>query len=138
MRLNSLGRLPSDDLGNQAALIAQKWDEQTERLLADIHQPGSESPGQGRLMHAFRLVCDAEPLIAKLKAAQKAGTLPAGEPDSLVAEARAAGVLSNAEAARVTAAREARLAAIEVDVFSAEEFFANAASAPETSRQAAA
>lgn len=138
LRLNSLGRLPSDDLGNQAAVIAQKWDAQTERLLADIHLPDTDAPGHGRLMRAFRLVCDAEPLIGKLKAAQKAGTLRAGEPDSLVAEARTAGVLSNEEAERVTAAREARLAAIEVDVFSAEEFFANAASAAETSRQAAA
>lgn len=138
LRLNRLGRLPSDMLGNEAAAIAQKWDAQSERLNEGLFMPEADEPGQGRLMHAFRLVCAAEPLVSKVKTEQKAGRLPAGESDALAAEAQAAGVLNAEEAAQLRESYEARLAAVEVDVFTPEEFFANAASAPERARQVAA
>lgn len=128
LRVNPLARMPSDNLAREAAAIAQKWDAQSERLAADLFLPRDSSTGLGRLLDAFRKVCAAEPLVAKVKAAQKAGKLGAGDADALAEKARKAGVLTEAEAAQLAEAREARLAAIEVDVFTPEEFFANASS----------
>jgi acyl-CoA dehydrogenase len=138
LRVNRLSRLPSDALAGEAAQIMQKWDAQTQRLNADLYLPDEATPGAGRLMHAFRLVCEVEPLVAKIKSAQKSGQIGAGETDAMTQEAVAAGVLSEAEAARVDEARSERLAAIEVDVFTPEEFFGKGAVPEKESRQQAA
>jgi len=106
-------------------------------LNADLYLPNEANPGTGRLMHAFRLVCEVEPLVAKIKVAQKSGNVPAGDADAMTEQAVAAGVLTEAEAARVAKARRERLAAIEVDVFTPDEFFGRVSRDNREQREAA-
>jgi len=126
LRVNRLARLPNDSQAMAAASISQRVDEQSARLNADIFMPENTDSGVGRLFDAFHRVADTAPLVERIKAAQKAGRLEAGEPDALAHAACEQGIIDAAEAERVDAARVARLAAIEVDVFSEDAFFARA------------
>jgi acyl-CoA dehydrogenase len=123
LRLNPLATLPSDKLGNQCALAIQSYSEQYRRLTKDVFFPEDESLGAGRLLKAWRLVSEAEPAVAKIHAAQKAGKLPRGIPEELAQDAANQGHISAAEAALVRKAYAARLEAIEVDVFTPEQYF---------------
>ncbi len=138
LRINRLGRLPSDRLALEAAAISQRYDAQSQRLNADMYLPDNTEAGAGRLMHAFRLVAESAPLVDRIKAAQKRGDLPAGVPDQLAQEAEAAGVLDASEAAQLQQAFDARMAAIEVDVFSEDAFFARANVSVKSDERAAA
>jgi acyl-CoA dehydrogenase len=123
LRLNPLGHLPSDKLGHQAALAIQSPSEQYRRLTRDVFFSPDESFGAGRLLKAFRLVSEAEPVLAKIHAAQKAGKLPRGAAEELSQDAVNRGLISAEEAALVRKAHAARLEAIEVDVFTPEQYF---------------
>ena len=138
LRVNRLARLPDDRLAVACAGVSQRLDEQSQRLNADIFMPANTESGVGRLFEAFRRVHAAAPLAERIKAAQKQGRLPGGEPDALAAAARDAGILDTDEADQVAAARAARLAAIDVDVFSEAEFFARAVDTVGAARREAA
>jgi len=138
LRINRLARMPDDKMAMDAAVISQRIDEQSKRLNADIFMPENAESGVGRLFDAFHKVTDAAPLVERIKAAQKDGRLSAGEPDALADAAAEAGVIDAGEAQKVTAARTARLAAIEVDVFSSEEFFQRATETSEADKRKAA
>ena len=66
---------------------------------------------------------EAQPAINKIVAAQKAKKLERGTPEEMADAAATASVLSKDESELVKRSYAARLEAIEVDVFSAEEFF---------------
>lgn len=138
LRINRLARLPDDHLAMASAAVSQRIDAQTRRLNADIFMPENTESGVGRLFDAFARVHEVAPLVERVKAAQKEQRLPAGDADALAEHARDAGVLDADEANRLNAARQARLAAIEVDVFSEEEFFARAVSRTSGERRQAA
>ncbi|ROO27783.1 acyl-CoA dehydrogenase [Salinisphaera orenii MK-B5] len=138
LRVNRLARLPDDRMAMAAAAVSQRIDAQSARLNADIFMPENPDSGVGRLFDAFHRVADTAPIVERIKAEQKAGELPAGEPDALAQAAREAGVIEADEAERLSAARGARLAAIEVDVFSESDFFARAVAPSEASRRDAA
>ena len=122
LSLNPVGRLPDDALGKAAALTLQRDDAQFARLADGVFLPQDESRGMGRLMKAFRLVSAAQPAIDRIQAAQRARQLPRGAAEELARAAAELGVISTAEAALIETAKAARLAAIEVDVFTPEEF----------------
>lgn len=138
MRMNRLARLPDDRQALAAAAISQRIDAQTARLNADIFMPENPDSGVGRLFDAFHRVADTAPIVERIKAAQKKHELPAGDPDSLARAAQERGIIDAAEAERLEAARAARLAAIEVDVFSENEFFARAVQGSDADRRRAA
>uniref|UniRef100_UPI0032B19BA4 acyl-CoA dehydrogenase domain-containing protein n=1 Tax=uncultured Salinisphaera sp. TaxID=359372 RepID=UPI0032B19BA4 len=138
LRVNRLARLPDDRLAVACAGVSQRLDAQSERLNADIFMPENSHSGVGRLFDAFHRVSEAAPLVERIKAAQKEKRLPAGDPDSLADAARDASVLDGDEAALVTAARQARLAAIDVDVFTDAQFFERAQQSTADDRRQAA
>ncbi|MES1932605.1 acyl-CoA dehydrogenase [Salinisphaera shabanensis T35B1] len=138
LRVNRLARLPDDRMAVACAAVSQRMDAQSERLNADIFMPENTDSGVGRLFEAFHRVSEAAPLVDRIKAAQKDGRLPAGDPDSLTDAARKAGVLNADEANQVAAARQSRIAAIDVDVFSESEFFDRAVQATRDDRRHAA
>jgi acyl-CoA dehydrogenase len=138
LRINRLARLPDDRMAMASAAVSQRIDAQSQRLNADIFMPENTESGVGRLFDAFHRVSEVAPLVDRIKTAQKDQRLPAGDPDALTNEALEAGVLDADEAARLSAARKARLAAIEVDVFDEETFFARAVEKPQSGRKKAA
>lgn len=122
LRLNPLGLGVRDRLHEPAACVLQQPGEQFQRLLQYVYLPDSQRPGLGRLLHAFELVTAVLPLLRRISQAQKDGRVPRGRAAEKLAEAVAAGVISQAEADQVAAAEAARLKAIEVDDFSPEEY----------------
>jgi acyl-CoA dehydrogenase len=121
MAINPLARMPGDALSHQAALTIQTDNAQYRRLMEGTFLPEDRTRGAGRLLHAWRLVCAAQPIVDRLQRAQKARKLPRGNPETLLAEARALDLITEAEARQIAAAHEARVLAIEVDVFEAEQ-----------------
>ena len=138
MRINSLGRMPTDAMAVDAAAVSQRIDEQSARLHADIFITENPDSGVGRLFDAFRRVHETTAIVERVKAAQKDRRLPKGDPDALAEQALEANVIDAQEAAELTASRKARLAAIEVDVFTEDEFFARSMGKPDNEKRAAA
>ena len=85
--------------------------------------PEESDEGLGRLLKAFRLTTEAEPVRAKIRAAQKARKLGKGKVEAMAPQAAEQGVISDAELATLNAATEACLLAIEVDVFTKDEYY---------------
>jgi acyl-CoA dehydrogenase len=123
--LNPLAKLPNDELSHQAAQALQSYNDQFKRLVGGNFMPEESDEGLGRLLKAFRLTTEAEPVRRKIRAAQKAGKLGRGKVDAIAATAAAEGAITDAELATLTAATEACLLAIEVDVFTKEEYYGN-------------
>lgn len=138
LRINRLARAPDDRMAMAAAAVSQRLDAASARLNADIFISENPASGVGRLFDAFKRVTEVGPIVERIKAAQKQGDLPAGDPDTLADTAREAGLIDASEAEQLTAARTARLAAIEVDVFTEDQFFARAMDKRTTDKRQAA
>ncbi len=123
LRLNPVGALPNDALSHQSALAIQRPGQQFDRLTQDVFKPVDESLAAGRLLKAFALISKAEPVVAKIHAAQKDKALPRGIPEEQAQAAANQGLITADEAALVRKAYAARLEAIEVDVFTPEQYF---------------
>lgn len=123
LRLNPIGSRPTDAMSHAAALTIQSHNAQFLRLVENIYLPAEGTRGMGRLLRAFRLVTEAQPILAKIHTAQKDKRLPRGSAEELAAEAAYKGVISREEANQVAAALAARLDAIEVDVFKPEQYY---------------
>ncbi|TAM09807.1 MAG: acyl-CoA dehydrogenase [Nevskiaceae bacterium] len=126
LRLNPVGSLPRDDVGQAAARTIQGLTDSYERLTQDVFV-AEDGQGADRLLKAFRQVCLAQVAVARIQRAQHQRKLPRGIPETLTAQALAAGVISAQDAAQVEAAYAARLAAVEVDEFTPEQYFVAAA-----------
>jgi acyl-CoA dehydrogenase len=123
LRLNPVGTLPGDAESRAAALTIQSYNPQFQRLSEGVFTPAEHTAGAGRLLRAFRLVTEAQPVLDRIAAAQRNRSLPRGAADSLADVAQAKGVITAEEARLVKSALAARLEAIEVDVFTKEQFF---------------
>ena len=121
--VNPLAKLPSDQLSRAAAQSIQSYNEQFFRIAQGQFVPADTSKGLGRLLQAFRLNTEAEPVRSKIRAAQKRGDLVKGKIESLAQSACEQGVITQAEQDILQEATKACLAAIEVDVFTAEEYY---------------
>ncbi|EKF75976.1 acyl-CoA dehydrogenase [Alcanivorax hongdengensis A-11-3] len=121
--LNPLAKLPNDQLSHQAALALQSYGDQYKRLVGGNYMPPESDQGLGRLLKAFRLTTEAEPVREKIRAAQKARKLGRGKIDQVAADAAAQGVITDAELALLNDATAACLQAIEVDVFTKDEYY---------------
>ncbi|HET9209267.1 MAG TPA: acyl-CoA dehydrogenase [Thermoanaerobaculia bacterium] len=124
-RINRLGAHPSDREGARLATILQAPGEQRDRLTAGLFLPGAE-----RLERAFLLSVQSREILEKVRAASRAGTIPAGPPESLLDAAVATEVLDLSQAALVREAAEARREAIEVDSFTLEDYLGLADAPP--------
>ncbi len=122
LRINPIGSLPGDALSHQSALTIQSLSDQYHRLTQDVFVSAPDH-GAGRLLKAFEQISQAEPVLAKIHAAQKAHKLPRGVPGELVEEAVEQNLISSDEATLLRRAYAARLEAIEVDEFTPEQYF---------------
>jgi acyl-CoA dehydrogenase len=121
-RLNPVGSPPSDRLGGRVARLLTAPGPVRDRLAENLYVPSDPGQALGRLENAFRLVTEALPALEKIKEASKASRIPKGNPETLVAAAVEAGVISAQEAALVRAAATAREDAIQVDSFTLAEY----------------
>lgn len=123
LRMNPLSRGPSDKLVPKAAAAIQSLNDQYKRITDGMAPIDENAPGMGRLMKAFRLHTEAQPVFAKISKAQRARELPRGMPFDLTDLALASKVITQSEAALMKQASAAAMAAIEVDVFKPEDYF---------------
>ncbi|MGM0563563.1 MAG: acyl-CoA dehydrogenase [Pseudomonadota bacterium] len=123
LSINRLGKLPSDEQSRAAARTIQSYGDQYLRVAQGQWIPQDKTTGLGRLVEAFRLTSEAEPVRLKIKQAQKARQLPRGKVEAMVDEALAQGVISQQEHDQLQQANAACLDAIEVDVFTQDEYY---------------
>jgi acyl-CoA dehydrogenase len=121
-RLNSIGALPSDQLGHQVAQILQRVGEGRDLLTANIHIPDHPEEPLGRLEQALRLSVQTESVTKTIKDAIKAEQLPKAKSVRLIDAALEAGVISETEAALIREAEALRTQTIQVDAFTLEEY----------------
>jgi acyl-CoA dehydrogenase len=121
-RLSPLGAGPSDRLGSEAAAAILTPGERRDRLTADLFLPEDADSGLGRLERALLLAAESRPALEAVREASRDHRLPKGDPEALLDQAVAAGVIDSAAAGLVREAAEARRKAIEVDSFELEEY----------------
>ena len=126
LRANPLSRGPSDALIGPTAATIQTLNDQYRRITAGIATPKEDAPGAGTLLKAFRLHTESQKAVGKILKAQKTKKLPAGATVEVLDEARKKKVVTETEAKLLRQAHEAAMEAIEVDVFTPEEYFGTA------------
>ena len=110
-------RPPRDELGRQVVGLLLTPNPARERLTAGVYRSPDESDPIGSLEAALRAVIAAEAVEAKIRAAQKTGTITGRSADELAGQALAQGVISAAETRILEHAKQLRRKAIMVDDF---------------------
>jgi len=108
---------PRDDVGREVVQALIGPSAVRTRLTRGVHVRDDENDPIGGLEAALAAVIAAEPVEAKLRAGQKAGTVTGRFPEEIVAHALAAGVLTPEEAAVLARAQALRRKVIMVDDF---------------------
>jgi acyl-CoA dehydrogenase len=125
LRLNPLAGPLADKVSHESALCIDHFDDQYRRLVDGVFHAPETYPGVGRLMRAFRLVTEAHAAAERIILAQRKKQLTRGLlPAEVADEAVKAGIINVGEARLLKEALAARLEAIEVDVFTPEQFYA--------------
>ena len=125
-RINRLSAPPSDQTGHKVAAAMQVPGEQRDRLFGGVFSTLDPDHALGRFEHTMRLAYQAEGVVAKVKDAIRARTLPKAHPATLIPQAVEQGVITADEAALLQRAEEARNDAIQVDSFTTEAYFESA------------
>lgn len=120
--LGAWQRPPSDRLTARVARSLIDDGEATQSLCSDIFVPPRYEEGLGKLEHALDLVVASRAPQEKIKNAVRAGQLERRPKDTLVARARAAGVIGSEEVELIEEANAARLDVIQVDAYAREEY----------------
>ncbi|MDQ5915625.1 MAG: acyl-CoA dehydrogenase [Pseudomonadota bacterium] len=112
--------VPSDRIGHQVAKILISPSASRDRLTAETYVPKVETEAVGAVELALKATIDAEPIEAKIRAAEKEGKLD-NNPDANVRDlaqaAFAAGIVTAAEYAVLKRRNELRDIVIRVDDF---------------------
>ena len=108
---------PNDALGQAVARLLIAPSAARDRLTAGMYLSKSEGDPLGCLEAALDSAIEAEAVEAKIRAAQKAGTIRGGTPEELTASAISAGVVSGEEQALLQRAARLRDEVIRVDDF---------------------
>ncbi len=114
--------MPSDVLGSEVAKALLEGDDRRERLTANIFVPKDDAPGLCLLEQALEMVVDARPVTTKIHEAIKTGSVEKAPVETLVERALKAEVISPNEKRALDAASAARLKAVQVDWFDAENY----------------
>lgn len=124
LKVNPLSSGPSDAEDRHVAAAIQKPGEQYKRIaLGGLGSPRDEDQGMGRLLHAWRLIsASAEPLT-RVKKAMRHGQIKAPGVLEALEPAVTENVITDTEARAIREAENARLAAIQVDVFDKEDYY---------------
>ena len=113
---------PSDRLTARVANALLDDGETVQNLCSDIFLPPRYEEGFGKLEHALDLVVAARKPHEKIKQAVRSGELERRPKDSLIARARAAGVIGAEDLELIEEAAAAREDVIQVDAFEPEEY----------------
>ena len=124
-RFNTIGSMPSDQLGQTLAQAIQERDGAREWLTKNVYTNNDPSDPIGQLEHAFELSRQAYPVGGKIKDAIRSGNLPKKRPLALLDEARDKGVITNEEYDLVQRAEEAKAQYVKVDSFDLDEYRQN-------------
>lgn len=116
-RINPIGLYPSDKLGSKLAVKLLEDDQFRNNLTDGVYYPKDANDALARLEAARDSVIKAEALMAKIKTAIKAGTLPKGRADELIDAALKANVITTDELNFLNGAKALWLDAIMVDAF---------------------
>ena len=108
---------PSDELGHEVAKILINPSAARDRLIAGMYLPNDENDIMGQLSAAMNAVVAAEPVEAKVRAAQKAGRIVAKLQDAVFDEAKSLSVITDTELALWKRARALTKEVIRVDDF---------------------
>ena len=112
--------VPSDRIGHQVAKLLIEPSASRDRLTAEVYLPKTEAEAVGALELALAATLEAEPIEARIRAAEKSGVL-ANNPDANVRDlahaAFAAGIVSAGEYAVLKRRNELRDIVIRVDDF---------------------
>jgi acyl-CoA dehydrogenase len=108
---------PRDTLSRKVVKLLMEPNAARERLTSGIYVPRDENDAVSTLEAALRAVIAAEPVEARLRAAQKAGAIAGRFHAELVKDALGKQVISQAEADVLERARSLRRKAIMVDDF---------------------
>jgi acyl-CoA dehydrogenase len=122
--LNALAGEVNDKHTHKIASLILTDSEQRLRHTEGVYMPRGTTEQLGLLEEAFRMVKRAEGIDKKVRAAVKAKTIAKAKGPALYQSARDAGVIDAAEHAVLMRAEELRVAAIQVDDFSQEEYLA--------------
>ena len=115
-----LGRpyeVPSDRLGHEVATRLIEPSATRDRLTAGMFVPRDEHDAVGVIELALEATIAAEPIEAKIRAAQKAGKVDGADAATMAAHAREAGIISADELALLQRRAALRDRAIAVDDF---------------------
>ncbi len=123
LRINKLSDGPSDAIIPEVAATVQRLDDQYRRLTAGTAKIEEGPRGAGRLMRAFRLNQEVQPLLKRIAKGRREHDLPSGSEYEAVDAALEKGVISDTEAQQLRTAHDAMLKVWEVDVFPPEQYF---------------
>ena len=121
-RINPIGIMPSDRLGQKLAMNLMENDDFRNNLTDGVYFPKSETESLGRLEAARNSIIKADSVMAKIKAASKKGDLPKGRPDEMVDAALRANIITADEFSFLSGAKALWLDAIMVDAFEIDDY----------------
>ena len=121
-RVNSLGPAPSDKLSDKLAQSLLEDSSLFKNLTRHFHSAKDPEDSLNKLEKAWQLLKQTEPAREKIKQALQK-KLTKQTLNELIVSAKKQGILSEQEAAQIELSEKARTAAIQVDVFSEEEYF---------------
>lgn len=116
---------PQDKLVGELAQLLQHDNPARDRLTSGIYVNQNPEDATGRIETAFKAVLLAAPVEAKIRAAQKQGLLQKEALDQVVQQALELNIITRTETELISNAERARLAAISVDDFPAEQLTGN-------------
>lgn len=124
LRANPISTGPSDKLDRAVANAIQAPGEQYQRIAAQgLATPQAGEPGMGRLIAAWYLVSEAHPATTKVTKALRKREIEGANLLEALAPAVAKNVITASEADLIEKAEAARYEAIQVDVFTPEEYY---------------
>ncbi|MGB0685229.1 MAG: acyl-CoA dehydrogenase [Planctomycetota bacterium] len=121
-RMNPIGSGPKDEDMLAVARLLQQDGPERERLTGGLYVPSDPEEAIGRLERAWRASLEADDVARRMKQAIREQRLPRRPLETLVEEARAAGIITDLEVETLARAEELRTDAIAVDAFTLEEY----------------
>jgi len=109
--------VPSDRLGHEVARLLIEPSATRDRLTAGMYLPSKSDDPFAVLERALTATMAAEPIEARIRAAQKEGAVAGATAEALADAARAAGIVDAAECEALRTATALRDAVIQVDDF---------------------
>ena len=124
-RLFTIGKPPSDALGQTVARLVQTNPTVREFLTEAIHVPSELKDGLSKYDKTYQQILAAQPAFKKVKAAIRSRQLPKKPIMQLLDQAMQSAIISAQEYQVIKDAEAARLDAIQVDAFTNEDYLSN-------------